>query len=113
MTIIQLVCPKCRKQDVYDESNINISKEISCSACGFSELPTAFESPKNNEPKSRQFAKIGIILVAVVLFAFLGLSVIALAAFFVPIVIAAVVGIMLYRRWKGKEQGQQAASTPN
>ena len=103
MTIIHLVCPKCRHLDVYDESNIDTSNPISCATCGFSELPTAFELPKNNEPKSKQFAKIGIIIIAVILFAFLGLSVIALATFFVPIIIAAVIVVVLYSRWKEKK----------
>lgn len=105
MTIIHLVCPKCRNQDTRDETNLDASNEISCSACGFSELPTAFELPKDYETKSRQFVKIGIIVLAVIVFAFLGLSVIALAAFYVPIIIAVVIGVMLYRRWSEKNAG--------
>jgi hypothetical protein len=98
MTVIHLVCPKCRNPDAHEESDIDTSKEITCSACGFSELPTVFELAKRHETKSRQLTKIGIIIVAVIVFAFLGLSVIALAAFYVPIIIIAVIVLVLYRR---------------
>ncbi|MGI0013161.1 MAG: hypothetical protein ACREBU_06940 [Nitrososphaera sp.] len=103
MTIIRLVCPQCRNQDAYEERNLDASKEITCSACGFSELPTTFELAKGYEKKSWLFAKIIIILLAGIAFSLVGFSVIALAAFFVPVIIAAVIFIILYRRWKEKK----------
>lgn len=106
MTIVRLVCPQCRNQDAHEKSDIDTSKEITCSVCGFSELPTAFELAKDTETKSRQFAKIGIIIVAVIIFAFIGLSVIALAAFYVPIIIVAIIIAVLYKRWKEKKDKQ-------
>lgn len=65
----------------------------------------AFELAKEYEKKSWQFAKIAIIVIVGIAFVLVGLSVIALAAFFVPIIIAAVVFIILYRRWKEKKAG--------
>lgn len=59
-----------------------------------------FELAISHEKKSWQIAKIVIIIVAGIAFGFVGLFVIALAAFFVPIVIAAVIVLLLYRRWK-------------
>lgn len=109
MTVINLVCPKCRNQGAYEERNIDTSKEIRCSACGFSELPTAFELPKGNETKSKLLLKIGLIILAGIAFTTVGLFVIALAAFFVPIIIAGVIVVLLYRRWKEKSSGQKTA----
>ena len=103
LTFIHLVCPQCRHQDVYEERNLDASKEIACSACGFSGQPTTFELPKTNEKKSSQLTKIIIIILAGIAFVSVGLAVITLAAFFVPIIIAAVIFIVLYRRWKEKE----------
>lgn len=102
MTIV-LVCPKCRNHDKYENNDLDASKEITCCACGFSELPTAFELAKSREKKSWQVAKIVIIIVAGIAFSLVGLFVIALAAFFVPIVIAAVIVVILYQRWKAKK----------
>ena len=95
-----LVCPKCRHEDAYDELNLDFSKEISCSACGFSELPTAFELAKKRESKSWFIVKIVIIVLAGIAFSLVGLSVIALSAFFVPIIIAVVILILVHRKWK-------------
>lgn len=105
MDRVRLVCPQCRKQVGYDKSELDTSKELTCSACGFSELPTSFELAKDNETKSWQIAKISIIVIVGIAFVLVGLFVIALAAFFVPIIIVAVIFIMLYRRWKEKEMG--------
>jgi Zn ribbon nucleic-acid-binding protein len=102
MAIVHLVCPKCRHQDAYEKNELDTSTEITCSRCGFSELPTGFELAKRYEKKSWQIAKIGIIILAGIAFVLVGLPVIALAAFFVPIIIAAVVFVILYRRWKQK-----------
>lgn len=103
MTIVHLVCPKCRKRDAYEERNLDTSKEITCTACGFSELPTAFELPKGDEKTSWGIVRIVIIILAGIGFVFVGLSLIVLAAFFVPIIIAAVIAILFYRRWKEKQ----------
>ncbi len=100
MTIVHLVCPQCKHQDAYEERNIDASTEITCSACGFSESPTSFELVKSREKKSWLIVKIMIIVLAGIGFSLVGLSVIALAAFFVPIVIVAVIVVLLYRRWK-------------
>ena len=99
------MCPKCSNQDRYEKSDLDLSKEITCSACGFSELPTAFELAKDHEKKSWQLAKIGIIVLVGIGFAFVGLSVIALAAFYAPIIVAVVIIVILYRRWKEKKAG--------
>ena len=103
MTIVHLVCPQCRHQDAYEERNVDTSSEITCSACGFSELPTAFELAKEHGKKGWQIVKIIIIILVGIAFALIGLSVIALAAFYVPIIVAAVVLVLLYRRWKEAE----------
>ena len=103
MTIVHLVCPQCRHQDAYEERNVDTSSEITCSACGFSELPTAFELAKEHGKKDWQIIKVVIIILAGIAFALIGLSVIALAAFYVPIIIVAVVLVALYRKWKDAE----------
>lgn len=105
MTIIHLVCPKCRNQDAYENSDLDVSKEITCSACGFSELPTGFELARAHEKKSWLFVKIAIIVLAGIAFSLVGLSVIALAAFYAPIIIAVVIAVILYRRWKERKPG--------
>jgi Zn ribbon nucleic-acid-binding protein len=102
MTFVHLICPQCRNQDEYDERNLDASKEIACSSCGFSELPTEFELAKDHESKSWQFVKFTIIGLALIAFIFFGLSTIALGAFFVPIIVAAVIVILAYRRCKEK-----------
>lgn len=99
MDRVHLICPKCKKQEGYDKSELDISKELTCTACGFSELPTSFELAKDNETKSWQMAKISIIVIVGIAFVLVGIFVIALAAFFVPIIIVAVIFVMLYRRW--------------
>lgn len=109
MTFIHLVCPQCRNHDVYDVRNLDTSKEITCSACGFSELPTAFELAKGHEKTSWRVGKIAIIILAGIAFSLVGLSVIALAAFFVPIIIAAVISVILYTRWKEKKARAQSS----
>ena len=101
MTIV-LVCPQCRNQNAYEERNLDTSKEITCSACGYSELPTSFELSKGNEKKSWLVVKIMIIILVGIVFAF-SWPFIALAAFYVPIIIAPVIVILLYRRWKEKQ----------
>jgi len=103
MTSVNLVCPKCRHQDAYEKNELDTSTEITCSRCGFSELPMGFELAIGHEKKSWQIAKIVIIIVAGIAFGLVGLFVIALAAFFVPIVIAAVIVILLYNKWKESE----------
>lgn len=66
-------------------------------------MPMAFELAKDSETKNWQFAKITIIVLAGIAFIFLGLSVITLAAFYAPIIIAVVILIVLYERWKEKK----------
>lgn len=51
MDRVHLICPKCKKQEGYDKSELDISKELTCTACGFSELPTSFELAKDNETR--------------------------------------------------------------
>lgn len=103
MTIVHLVCPKCKNQDAYETDDLDASKEITCTACGFSELFGAFELARKPESKSWQIVKIVIIVLAGIAFVLVGLSVIALSAFFVPIVIAVVIFVLLYGRWKQKK----------
>ena len=76
---------------------------IPCSACGFSELPTTFELANDDEKKIWQLTKITFIVLARIVFIFIGLSVIILAAFYAPIIIAVVIVVILYRRWKEKK----------
>jgi Zn ribbon nucleic-acid-binding protein len=108
MTLVHLVCPKCRNQDSYEKDNIDTSKEITCSACGFSDLPMSFELAKTQEKRSWQITKIGIMVIAGIAFVLVGLSVIVLAAFFVPVIIGAVILILLYGRWKDKKRSGPA-----
>lgn len=103
MTTVHLVCPQCRNQNEYEERNLDTSKKVTCSACGFSELPTAFELAKDHGTKSWQVAKIAIIILALTAFVFFGLSLIVLAAFYVPIIIVPVIVVLAYRRWKEKK----------
>ena len=103
MTFVHLICPQCRNQNDYEERNLDTSKEITCSACGFSELPTAFELAKDHGTKSWQAVKFAIIGLALIAFVFVGLPTIALAAFLVPIIVAAVIIVLAYRRWKEKK----------
>jgi hypothetical protein len=99
MTIL-LTCPKCNHEAVYEERNIDNSKEITCSVCGFSDLPTTYSLARNEENKSWQIVKIIIIILAGLAFVFVGLSIIVMAAFYVPIILVAVIIILLYSRWK-------------
>ena len=106
MTIIRLECPQCKHQDAYDNENIDMSKEVACSGCGFSGLPTSFELPKSNEPKGWQITKIVLAALAGAVLLFFGIYVIAalaLAALFPPLILAPLIGIVLYRRWKAKK----------
>lgn len=105
--MIRLVCPQCRHQDAYEERNLDTYKEITCSGCGFSELPTAFELARGYEKKSWLITKIVIMVLAGIAFSLVGLSVISLAAFFVPIIIVAVIFVILYRRWKEKKASRK------
>lgn len=66
-------------------------------------MPTAFELAKEHGKKDWQIIKVVIIILAGIAFALIGLSVIALAAFYVPIIIVAVVLVALYRKWKDAE----------
>src|SRR5438093_371949 len=100
MTIIHLVCPQCRNQNAYEEANIDVSNDITCSACGYSGLPTSFELPKGHPKTSWQIAKIVIITLVGIGFLFGGLTVLVSALFSPPIIIAVVIVIILYRRWK-------------
>ena len=74
MTIINLVCPQCRNKNGYEERNIDTSKEITCSACGFSELPTKFELARGDERTTWQAWKIFIIVLVGIGFLFGGLN---------------------------------------
>ena len=103
MTIVRLVCPQCRNQDDYDERNLDTSKEVTCSSCGFSELPTSFEIAKDQGSKRWQITKLIIIGLALVAFALVGLSLIVTAAFYVPVIIVAVIVILACRRRKEKD----------
>lgn len=103
MTIVHLACPQCRNQNDYEEWNLDSSKEITCSACGFSELPTAFELARDHGTKSWQAIKFTIIGLGIIAFVFVGLPIIATAAFYVPVIIVAVIVILTYRRWKEKK----------
>jgi predicted nucleic-acid-binding Zn-ribbon protein len=99
---IYLNCPKCRFQIAYEKSELDTSMEITCSRCGYSELPTAFQSSQVQEKKSWQVAKIVIIVIVGIAFSLVGIFVIALAAFLVPVIIAAVIFVLLYQRWKAR-----------
>ena len=100
ITMVDLVCPQCRQQRRYEERSIDTSSKITCSACGFSELPTGFELALRQEKKRWQITKIAIIILVGVLFVTVGLFVIALAAFYLPLIIAAVILVMIYQRWR-------------
>lgn len=100
MTIIHLFCPKCRNQQGYENNDIDTSKEITCSRCGFSDLPTGFELAKKHETKSWLIAKIVIIILAGIAFALTWPFLITLA---LPLTVAAVIVILLYTRWKEKQ----------
>jgi len=102
MTIL-LACPSCNHEAAYEEKNLDNLKEITCSVCGFSELPKAYRLAKNQENKGWEALKIIIIILSGIAFVFVGLSVIVLAAFFVPIVIFAVIVILLYQRRKERQ----------
>lgn len=66
-------------------------------------MPTAFELAKEHGNKEWQIVKVVIIILVGIAFALIGLSVIALAAFYVPIILVAVVLVALYKRWKDAE----------
>lgn len=102
LTIV-LVCPQCRNEQAYENSELDTSKEISCSACGFSDLPTAFELARKHEKKSWQITKIVIIVLVGIAFALVGLSIITLAAFYLPLILVPVIVVLLYRRWTEKQ----------
>lgn len=102
VTLIRLVCPNCRHPDVYENSDIDASNAIACSACGHSELPTAFELAREPESREKILVKVILIILAGIVFTLVGLSVIALAAFYVPVIVAAVIAIVVYRKWKSR-----------
>ena len=102
MTLIRLVCPNCSHMSGYENSDIDASNAIVCSACGFSELPTAFELAREPESIEKILVKVVLIMLAGIVFTLVGLSVIALAAFYVPIIVAAVIAIVVYRKWKSR-----------
>lgn len=102
MTIL-LTCPICNHETAHEQANLDLSKEITCSVCGFSGLPTAYRLAKTQVNKTWEAAKIVIIILVAIAFIFFGyiiLSLIIVAAFYVPVVIAAVVIILFYQRWK-------------
>lgn len=101
MTIV-LICPQCRNEKAYDNSELDTSKEIACSRCGFSGLPTSFELTKQDENKSWLFAKIVIIILIGIVFVFTWLYVITLAAFSL-IILVPVIAVLAYRSWKEKQ----------
>ena len=80
-----------------------MSNEIACSSCGFSGIPTSFELARQQEKKSWQIAKVVIIALVGVLFATIGLSLIVMAAFYLPFIVVAVIIIYLYKKWKDSE----------
>jgi hypothetical protein len=100
--VIHLVCPQCRHDDAYEQGSIDFSKELICSACGFSGAPTSFELAKDRENKAWEAGKLVIILVVGIGFAFFGLSIIVSSVFYIPIIIAVVLPILWYRRWRKK-----------
>lgn len=66
-------------------------------------MPTAFELAKEHGNKGWQITKVVIIILVGIAFALIGLSVIVLAAFYVPVIIVAVVIVALYKKWKDSE----------
>lgn len=102
MTAISLVCPNCRNQETYENNDLDMSKEITCSACGFSELPTAFELPNRRESKNRLILKIVIIILAGIVFVSIGLSLIVMLVWAAPFLAAALIVAKMYQRTKNK-----------
>lgn len=102
MAVIRLVCPNCSHQDNYENSDIDASEEIACSACGYSELPTGFMLARKAESREKILVKIILIILAGIVFSLIGLSVIAMAAFYLPLIVAAVIAVLAYRKWKSK-----------
>ncbi len=99
MTKIVLVCPGCRHEAAYEEASMDLANEITCSVCGFSDLPSAYELLTRKQMKQNELIRtIAIIVLAGIVFVLFGLSVIVMAALFVPIIIAAVVIILWYQR---------------
>jgi len=88
---------------VHKERSVDTSQEITCSSCGFSGLPTSFELASQREKKSWQVTKVVIIVLAGVLFATIGLSLIVMAAFYLPFILVAVVIIYLLKKWRDSE----------
>jgi hypothetical protein len=100
MTSVILVCPKCQNQEAYDKAQFDLSKELTCSACGFSELPARFELAQREETKSWQVAKVAIIIVAGIVFVTVGLYIIIMLVWIAPILFAALIIYELYKKSK-------------
>ncbi|HEY7733627.1 MAG TPA: hypothetical protein VIB07_02425 [Nitrososphaera sp.] len=98
MTDIELVCPKCRNKAGYFRNDLNPSEDITCSRCGFAEVPTGFELAKEPEKKTRLLLKIAVIVLAGIVFVSIGLSLIIMAVWIAPFLVAALIFYKFYQR---------------
>ena len=96
--MVSLVCPQCRNKNEYQD-DIDASKEIACTACGYSDVPTKFELGQRQESGKNQVEKIlAIVLVGIGLLTGELLAGLILVAFLAPILIPVMLFVIFKRR---------------
>jgi hypothetical protein len=97
---LTLECPKCGHEAAYQKEAIDNCSALTCSECGFDDVPTGFTLVTKNETKSTQFLKMALIIAAGFFFVTIGLYMIIMLVWIAPFLLAALIFYKQYQRWK-------------